>query len=418
MWPQIKLGLSIDHETFITDAQCLLEDKDMKIFEKDLQTEHTEITGYLLFSHRLQNKERLKKTIEDNLLSQVGVRNPIAMRWQKIMRTSGSTEEDGKVVQAYHIEATRGDGDRISKGIAHIYSSTRSKYPFFEKMRYIPYSRIVQHSEDKEKILAIANRQRWFSKLTEVAKSYEIAELDYVAAGLDKSLRQYIMEMKHSSGQQLFCTVDWHYDKSVVNFIYPEQYGSEAHDRIADLGSYINFIAGETALVKYFTPSAAERALDAPWNKKLGRAESQTSKEVDLILDECDNINWLHQPSEDKVVEFDPETCKEKNQKKSFFMFSPTDDSSLPTLGLNGSSNTKRSAEQSKDSSKKQKIDPEKGKEDEVMDESLSDADDETIQTLSSRLDDMSNKFDMIWTLLNQQRQNVIVPTPDRGKGL
>ena len=109
---------------------------------------------------------------------------------------------------------------------------------------------------------------------------------------------------------------------------------------------------------------------------------------------------------------------KEKNKKKSFFMFSPMDDSSLPTLGLNGSSNSKRSAEQSKDSSKKHKIGPEQLKEDEVTDDSLSDADDETIQTLSSRLDDMSNKFGMIWTLLNQQRQNTIAPTPDQGKGL
>ena len=416
IWPQIKLGLSVDHETFLTDAQCLLEDKDMKIFKKDLQTEHTEITGYLLFSHRLQNKERLKKTIEDNLLSQVGVKDPIAMRWQKIMKTPGSGEDDEKVVQAYHIEATRGDGDRISKGIAHIYSSTRKKYPFFEKMRYIAYSKVVQHSADKEKMLAIANRQRWFSKLTEVAKSFEIAELDYVAAGVDKSLRQYIMEMKNSSGQQLFCTVDWHYDNSVVNFIYPEQYSSEAHDRIADLGSFIKFTAGETALVKYFTPSAAERALQSPWNESLGRAESQSSKEVDLILDECDNIDWLQQPSKEKVVEFETDNKDGKNEKKSFFMFSPNDDSSLPTLGLSGSINSKRSAEQSKDRSKKQKLDSGNAKEDAEMEESLSEDDDNTIHTLSSKLNDMSNKFDTIMTFLNQKHQNVIAPTPDQGK--
>ena len=84
IWPLMKLGITTDPEIFIADAKCLLEDKYMSIFMKDLQAESTETVGYFLFSQRKQNRDRLKDTIQYYLKICLGIEEELSIRLQKI----------------------------------------------------------------------------------------------------------------------------------------------------------------------------------------------------------------------------------------------------------------------------------------------------------------------------------------------
>ena len=199
----------------------------------------------------------------------------------------------GDPVKAYHVEVIKEKGQKISKGISWLYSSRRKKFPLGEKMRFIPYQKDVQHLSIKVNSMDIVNRHNWFSKLTSYASSFEIASLDSVASGIGKSLRQFIMSMKHPSGQQLFNTVDWNWNNTAVVFVFPTEFEEQARDICHKLG--------KIALVKYFTPEATERAENAPWDEKLGRAVSIVNQEMDIILEDCEQMNWLRQPTDQQV---------------------------------------------------------------------------------------------------------------------
>ena len=133
-------------------------------------------------------------------------------------------------------------------------------------------------------------------QLTSYATTYEIASLEEKYEGLEMTLRAYIMTMEHSNGNRLFLSVDWNWNKAAVLFVFPSSYNDEARDRIADLAPYVRYIAGnagDRALIKFFTPEAAERAMHSPWNVELGRAVSEEVTEINEILEESGGIDWL-----------------------------------------------------------------------------------------------------------------------------
>ena len=80
----MKLGITVDPETCLADDKCLLEDKGMMIFLKDLQAESTETVGYFLFSHSKQNHDRLQDTIRHHLKVRMDIKEELSIRWQKI----------------------------------------------------------------------------------------------------------------------------------------------------------------------------------------------------------------------------------------------------------------------------------------------------------------------------------------------
>ena len=394
VWPLIKVGVSIDPEVFITDAKCLLEDLEMTIFMKDLQSEETEVLGYFLFSHSRQCRARLRIMIEGEL-KKMGIKDIISVRWQKIMQTK--KDQGTQAPKAYHVEVIKGCGVRVTDAIQHIYSSRRNKYPHSEKMRFIPYNRDVQHSSAADRNLKIINKQLWFLGITTHASSFEISLLDDVHDDIGQSLRDLIMGMSHSSGEQLFNTVDWNWNRTAVVFVFPEAYEQEARDRIADLGSYLSHHIGEEVLLRYFTPEAAKRASRAPWDSKLGRAISEDDKEFDQILQDCDDIDWLKPKSANKSVKV---TFQQAPKTKKFFHFSPTDDSSIPTLGKTSvttdvNSNGDSSAVESSNG------DTAVSDNDSLTND---DGDAQTVATLATQFeefkDGMEKKFDLICDLL------------------
>ena len=404
IWPQIKIGITTDPETFIADLRSLLEDLEMTVFMKDIQAEETETIGYFLFSHGKQDRNRLKNTIEYHLKERYNIRERVSVRWQKIQNSSKKEKNENTAVKAFHIEVVKGQGIRVGRGIAKLYSSRMRRYPDNEKMRFIRYKTGNQHSTEVATFKDIANKQNWFTQLTAFATTYEVASLDEKYDGLEQSLRGYIMGMTHSNGQKLFLTVDWNWNQSAVLLVFPSTFSDEARDRIADLASFMRFTAGDRALLKFFTPEAAERAVHSPWDNELGRAVSEEANEFNDILQEAGQIDWLQPQDEQVEIQYSAEENTDKVQR-SLFPFTPNDDSSLPSLGTYDQSTGKRDSIQEQGSVKKQK------KDESSVEELTENSDEQTMYTLSTRMDDMNqsqvnfqndmnNKFNMIMNLL------------------
>ena len=410
IWVQLRIGIDVpEPSNFFIDAKCLFDDKKKHaLFLKDLQVPETETIGYFLYSNGKQSRERLAECYNALLPSYYKNNNKVSVRWQKISTrlTSGKyqSKNDELDSKAYHIEVAVGAGASVTKAISHMYSSTRNNRPYNELMRYVPYPQYAQNSTVRIQYKELRKKQAFFMKRTTFATTYDITELDDTYEGLSCTLREFLMDKKHSTGYQLLNSVDFSYDGKCVMFIYPRAYEEEAQNFIADLPSYALFKFGQRFMEKYFTPEAYERAEESPWNEELKRAESKISAEFDHILKESDELPWMQFEDQDEKLPAEKE--KTEVQKPALFNRPPNDDASLDTFGVHtNTSSQKRSVTPEKDntaarSAKKARVIGSDIVMDPVIDvdgEDLTDdeiEDDEgTVATLSSRLDNMETNF-------------------------
>ena len=139
-----------------------------------------------------------------------------------------------------------------------------------------------------------------------------------------------VMEMTTSDGNPMFLTIDKFWDDS-VSLVFPKKYEQEARNRTADIGSYLHFKHGDEVLIRHFTPSAAARAIESPWNDELQRAESPMDKVLASVVADCDAIDWLRAPdSATPDIEF----AKETMHHTPLFNNLPNDDNSLESIRL------------------------------------------------------------------------------------
>ena len=214
-----------------------------------------------------------------------------------------------------------------------MYSKELGNHPDGEKMRFIPVPTYIQNSSIHDKYSDIIQRQSWFLACSGTMTSFEIHGIDNKVTGLDKTLRQNIMEMKTKSNKPLFLTVDEGYSGGIV-FTFPKKYEDEARNRIADLGSYLHFHHSDLILLKYFTPDAAARALDSPWNDNLQMAVTTLESELNNVIKECDDCDWIDAPSQSKQVVITPPPINEPVIRPDLFNHPPDDDTSLESFGI------------------------------------------------------------------------------------
>lgn len=166
--------------------------------------------------------------------------------------------------------------------------------PDGEKMRFIPSPTHTQHSKVLKCFSDIIRRQAWFQEGIVRISSTDVLNIDGRADPLPR-LRMMVMKMKTSHGKRMFIGIDEFWDGS-TSFIFPKIFEAEARNRIADLGSYLYFHngeLGEKVLLRHFTPAAAARAIQSPWNEELQRAESKYGQDLMDFVRECDDIEWL-----------------------------------------------------------------------------------------------------------------------------
>lgn len=256
-----------------------------------------------MFSHVYQDRERLTNTIKKQCAVICQLVNPeMTVRWRKIVDPSApkpkwkqgkrqKTTNDDMDIKALHVETIPSLQDRLILALSKIYCKDSTSGPDGEKMRFIPSPALIQHSKILEYYSDIIRRQAWFHEgITRVA-TFDVLNIDGRSPPL-KSLRTLLMEMKTTDGKPMFIGIDKCWDDS-TSIIFPKIYMKEAKNRIADLGSYLHFKHGDQILLLHFTPSAAARAVQSPWNEDLQCAESQLGKYLLSVVQDCDAIEWL-----------------------------------------------------------------------------------------------------------------------------
>ena len=295
-------------------------------------------------------------------------------------------ENGDKPTQALYIEVIKGTAAPIIKSISRMYSKTLCNYPDNEKMRFIPSPTYIQNTYIHERYSELISRQNWFLMYSKNMTSFEINDLDTKASQLPKSLRHYLMEMKNRQNKPLFLTVDAGWNGGIV-FTFPAQYEDDARDRIADLGPYLHFIAGDMILIKHFNPGAAAQALDTPWDPKLGRAVSTPQGDLEEILKECDEEEWMkHTGPKEKFI-IDSPVDDEYIIKPGLFNHPPDDDQSLNTFGNHSNLGNATSTSPNKTTKNRPNIRPDQRNINNDIDlEELTVDDNATMSSITSRL--------------------------------
>lgn len=324
---------------------------------------------------------------------------------------------DGNDVQAYHLECEAGREDDYAKTVAWLYSSTRNEPPCDEQMRFIGLSQRYQNTNFLRTQSLLRTKQLWFLASVGTAKSYEIAELDYLSKAIGVTLRTVLMDMKTTDGNQLFWTVDnaWNGDGTVFTFI--ERNRDEAISRIADLGPYLYHKFGAHIIRKYMTPAAADRARNSKWDAARNCAVSQEEEEYANMIAQIENdYDWLQNPNSSSMIEGLPPNddsvaahASAPTRPNNLFNYAPDDDESLGTYGqvTHATPNTHGAGakvtpdkRRTKSKKKSNSAQPSAGR----YEEDLTD-DDHTIDTLSSRLTTLENGLNNLIHALNSNTQ-------------
>ena len=259
VWPELKIGLSVDIESFTGYAKCLLEDKRLGfLFKKDLQAEETEDIGFFLFSNRFQDTKRVTSSIQREIMKTYTFKPDLNLRWRKIFdptKKNKEKNENKEEIKAIFIEVIKGQDEKIAKAISKIYSSTKGTYLDGKKMRFIPRPWYTQNTGLYQRYSELINRQNWYLQGIDRATTFEKSTLDKQVTGLSMSARMMIMTMTKNDVNQMFTSVDESCDSGVV-FTFPKMYEEEARNRITDMSSYLHYHHGDTVLFKYLNPDA------------------------------------------------------------------------------------------------------------------------------------------------------------------
>ena len=116
VWTEIKIRFNADRKTLMEDLKYLLkENGEFLLYPKA----KTYVFGYLLFSVRSIERERLIETIQMYELDELNVKLEINAIWRKIIDPvimphgvrKPVAKGDGNAVQAYHLECEAGRED-------------------------------------------------------------------------------------------------------------------------------------------------------------------------------------------------------------------------------------------------------------------------------------------------------------------
>ena len=435
VWCEMKIGFNVEKETMFDDIKYLLKEHgDFAFYEKALQYRKVVCFGYLLFSTWTMDRQRVIDSItlccerefnRDIIINAVWrkISDPFngTRRWNKSSKDKAklqtlSNDED---VKALHLECEAGKEEDYSAMIAKLYSTQRTTAPCGEAMRFVGYSTRYQNTDFIRKLNTLRNRQAWFTASIGTMRTYEIVELDYKASKLKRTMRRLLMEMLTTDDKRMFWTVDEAWNKDGIVITFPLKHSEEARNRVADLGPYIFHFEGEKTIKKYFTPSAAERALASTWDATNNRAISQEEEAMDELLACIDNdMSFMGDPTRSTEVDttqMQNDTATQKLRPTRLFNYDPHDDESLGTFGQQSLSDRQQVLNLAV---QQNNIETAASRNDMAEGDDLTHDGEMTVDTLSSRMSVLENNLSIMANGMNTlighlHRQNVIKDAPD-----
>jgi hypothetical protein len=200
--------------------------------------------GWLLYSTKFQDPERLAHLLSSLCKENVGVKwRPIRTndRYRK-EKTNGPAIES---TNAMHIEAAANKVIDIRRKLATWYSTSSRTFPDGTKLRLVPPFQSIMSFTHKTKYAALVARQAALTSKIGSASCYEFAAnliLDRPAPDTRQTLRQYLLSIPSVNfpSTPMFHTVDRSFrsDTGITFSFHPEN-ATHAHSLIAGLLCYM-----------------------------------------------------------------------------------------------------------------------------------------------------------------------------------
>jgi hypothetical protein len=288
-----------------------LKDEKFGFYLKALQVERVLGIGWLLYSTSQMEIQTLKTAIENMTGVSTGI------RWRMISTGKFGKVEKDQQVNALHIEIEAGDMASMERdAIAKMYSSTRTNgFPLGIRMRLVPEYFALLNTVAQVGSTRLRSRQAAFLQNVGVATTWEIANLDYKDQRIDKSLRDYLMDMPSSEFPhlQLFHSIDKQWRGLGYNIAFLPQVETEARTRISGLLPFLLHAVDNPEfhepIKKFFSQGAIERAETAYWDAKRGCVVSEQDLAVEEMAEGTTDADYLFDLTEveSTAVEHSPE---------------------------------------------------------------------------------------------------------------
>ncbi len=174
-----------------------IRNQDIGVWPKASDHESSTDVGWLLYSTRQQDEERLSALLSNLTGETLGV------KWKPIRTTEGFTKRDPSavIVCALHIEGPSDRAHEIRLKLAKWYSSSSTSFPDGTKMRLIPPFHTIISSDSKIKFGTLVARQEALNHRLAYSTTTEFATnltLDKPEPKSGISLRQILMNIPSS----------------------------------------------------------------------------------------------------------------------------------------------------------------------------------------------------------------------------
>ncbi len=301
VYSSLILAQTITFQEFMDKARPSLTNLAIGLWPKASDHEAAADIGWLLYSTRLQNEERIASMIS-HLTGEV-----IGAKWKPICTTEGFNRkkdpvEPSDIVWAIHLESAADRVQDLRNHLSTWYGSSAKTFPDGTKMRLVPPFSSILSSTNKIKYGSLVARQAALSARLGTSNSWEMSTnliLDCPEPKSGLTLRQQLMAIPllEFPGTPLFHTIDkqWRSD-NVVTFGFLPENEADARTLVAGLIPFLRDTADQWYL-SAFTERAKLRHLSSKWDPTTRQVYTAEEGVVDDYLAEDDELNKSDEPT-------------------------------------------------------------------------------------------------------------------------
>jgi len=156
-WRGIVLAQAIPFQIFMDKVKYSLENQDFNLWPKASDNENATDVGWLLYSTRSQDKERLAVFLSSKMGENIGI------KWKPIRISGGprrkNTDTPAEKNYTLHVECTIVKLQHVKDKLATWYGSSSNTFPDGTKMRLEPTFSSVTSMNNKTKFASCLARQ-------------------------------------------------------------------------------------------------------------------------------------------------------------------------------------------------------------------------------------------------------------------
>ena len=293
IWAQIRLLHSEPIENIIADTQADLKEMAANISIQSIQHWDVAQIGFLKNLHPDVDGEVMEEYLilalrdlapKKDLTLGLKVKSPFDGK----KRDKNKTIKFKDRIQAYHVDTVGSMKTDVTRLLKQIFKGQDFRNQYDCEVRLIPLYDRRSSSYTQEKIKRCILQHSQWCKCVVSLPVEGLDSIDTYNDALEGTLRQLILSLPDSH----FINIDYNWSRTNFQILYPIKYAETAKDRIAHLGAYLYREYGDR-LLGSLTTDMQRTISETKWDEKTNRPVSMLDQELDDILAEDDDIDYV-----------------------------------------------------------------------------------------------------------------------------